>query len=249
VLTVTDRSIGACSDHRCWLTLGEQRRRVREAAILAEAAALRDSATRQFPQLRNRSIPITIIPAYNGRSRRLPNHRRASLQRRLTRLLQQPADPPAAPAGKPAPVPDSTGPALQAACTNCRGVCCANGNDHAYLTPETLQRVKRDNAHLSDDQVVELYLSRVGPRTYAGSCIFHQPTGCSLPRSMRSDTCNNFFCSPMRDFLAQVARDPAATVFLAAADHRAVRAGVLFDGDQARRVRPPRTRKRIGSQD
>jgi predicted nucleic acid-binding Zn ribbon protein len=240
LLSVPDRSVGACSDRRCWLTLSEERRRVRQAELEAEAAALCAAAAEQFPQLRDRSIPITIIPAYSGTSTRIPNHRRAALERRLTRLVQQPAEtPPEAPTDQPSAAPAaSTEAALQAACTNCRGVCCANGNDHAYLTPETLHRVRAANPGLSDDQIVALYLSHVGPRGYAGSCIFHQSTGCALPRAMRSDTCNSFFCSPMREFMTGAARDPAAPVFLAAVDNRAVRAGVLVSESQVERVRP-----------
>ncbi len=239
LLSEPDRAIGACSDRRCWLTLAETRRRLREAELQAEAVALCASATQHFSELRDRTIPITIVPAYHGTSTRVPRHRRDALRRRLTRLLQQPAEQPAAPADAAAPArSEAVDTALQAACTNCRGVCCANGNDHAYLTPETLQRVKRDNPGLSDDQIVDQYLSHVGPRSNAGSCIFHQSTGCGLPRSMRSDTCNTFFCSPLRDFMAQAARDPGRPAFLAAVDNHSVRAGVLIDGEQVRRVRP-----------
>jgi predicted nucleic acid-binding Zn ribbon protein len=243
VLSVPDRSVGACSDRRCWLTLTEERRRIREAQLQAEAQALCDSAAEQFPQLRDRSIPITIVPAYSGTSARVPKHRRDALRRRLTRLVQQPAEPPPVAAEVSAvAISDATGSALQAACTNCRGVCCANGNDHAYLTTETLHRVKRANPDLSDDQVVDLYLSHVGQRGYAGSCIFHQSTGCGLPREMRSATCNNFFCSPLRDFMAAAARNPAATVFLAAVDNRSVRAGALVRGERVTNVRSAQRR-------
>jgi hypothetical protein len=39
----------------------------------------------------------------------------------------------------------------------------------------------------------------------AGSCINHGATGCSLPREMRSDTCNDYFCNPMRAWQARCA--------------------------------------------
>ena len=39
------------------------------------------------------------------------------------------------------------------------------------------------------------------------SCIFHGEHGCGLARELRSDTCNNYFCGPMHEWIGR----PAAT--------------------------------------
>ena len=42
-----------------------------------------------------------------------------------------------------------------------------------------------------------IYLGKLGGTTYRGSCIYHGAAGCELPREMRSDTCNGFYCADL----------------------------------------------------
>lgn len=95
-------------------------------------------------------------------------------------------------------------------CALCGGGCCTRGADHAYLGPVTLRRVMDAQPHLTPEQVVESYLAHVGKSTQAGSCINHTGTGCSLPRALRSDICNDFCC----DALKQVQAAPPGQVVL-----------------------------------
>lgn len=251
VLSHADQAVGACRDRQCWATVNAQVDRVKQAAREAEYARLKERAeafgaelVREEPRLRERTLPITPIPAFRGSTRPTPQRRRETLRRRLERLVQG-SEPDRATAitWEEPQIPQSAVPLLQAACTSCRGFCCQNGNDHAYLSLSTIQRVRAARPELSDDEIVEAYISRVGERSYAGSCIYHQPTGCALPREMRSDTCNNFFCDPMRAVIAGAAAAPAAPVLLVSLESDAIRAAVAFDGDQVRTVRAqPHTR-------
>ena len=50
---------------------------------------------------------------------------------------------------------------------------------------------------MSPDAVLALYLSHLPDASMAGSCIHHTRQGCSLPREMRSQTCNQFRCGPL----------------------------------------------------
>jgi hypothetical protein len=78
------------------------------------------------------------------------------------------------------------------ACSLCKGLCCRNGEDHAFLDETTMARVLYARLALDVRAVLRLYVERVPEVGYEGSCIFHGKQGCTLDRSMRSDVCNSF---------------------------------------------------------
>lgn len=95
-------------------------------------------------------------------------------------------------------------PALQAVsnqlCAMCRGACCSSGGDHAYLSPLILRRIMDANPELSSDDIVARYISSVAVETVDGTCINQTATGCSLPRELRSDTCNAYYCDAILNY-------------------------------------------------
>ncbi len=107
--------------------------------------------------------------------------------------------------------PDATAPPVRAeaegfvarvahaACSLCRGWCCRNGADDAFLDAPTLARAAL--ATVAAETVIQHYLSRVPTVGYEGSCIFHAEQGCTLDRSMRSDVCNAYFCGGLHAYL------------------------------------------------
>jgi hypothetical protein len=88
-------------------------------------------------------------------------------------------------------------PIQQHLCGLCRGGCCTQGGDRAYLTVDTVRRVMRQQPQWSPADLVQAYMDRVAPRTERESCINHTKDGCSLPREMRSDVCNNYACASL----------------------------------------------------
>lgn len=82
-------------------------------------------------------------------------------------------------------------------CTVCKGRCCRAPTNKAYLTAETIKRYIRQNPKLTAEQVFLNYKGRLAERTYSNSCIHHTEYGCNLPKEMRSDTCNNFYCASL----------------------------------------------------
>lgn len=82
-------------------------------------------------------------------------------------------------------------------CALCGGGCCTRGLEHAYLIPATLRRFMDTHPQLTEEQVVDAYLDRLSATTQSDSCINHTKTGCSLPREMRSDTCNRYACASL----------------------------------------------------
>ena len=87
------------------------------------------------------------------------------------------------------------------ACSLCKGSCCRNGKDHAFLDEATMARARRATLALDVRAVLRLYLERVPEVGYKDSCIFHGKQGCTLDRSLRSDVCNSYFCGGLQVYL------------------------------------------------
>jgi hypothetical protein len=87
------------------------------------------------------------------------------------------------------------------ACSLCRGHCCRNGDDDAFLDDSTLARVRLANTKATDGALLRLYLNRVPDAAYRDSCIFHGKRGCTLDRPMRADVCNTYYCGGLSAFI------------------------------------------------
>ena len=87
------------------------------------------------------------------------------------------------------------------ACSLCKGWCCTNGDDHAFLDQATIARVRRARLPLDVRAVLRLYIERVPEVGYEGSCIFHGKQGCTLDRTLRSDVCNSYFCGGLQVYM------------------------------------------------
>jgi hypothetical protein len=142
-----------------------------------------------------------LLPTGPQRASRMTAGRRDSYREHLVRIVAE--------ARAPAPPPPSPPPAQAAAaalpasaipghlCALCGGGCCTRGGEKAYLAAATMRRFIDAHPGLADGAVVAAYLERVEDRTQTGSCINHTAQGCSLPRDMRSDTCNNYACESL----------------------------------------------------
>jgi hypothetical protein len=150
-----------------------------------------------------------LVPLSPERVERLRRHLRNALvdlgkARRLDRFVA-PVSP--GPAGFPATV-------ARAACSLCKGWCCENGGDEAFLDDRTLARLRLADPAIADHAIELTYLARVPDAVYQDSCIFHSKRGCTLERSMRADICNTYFCGGLRAYIKGKA-DPEPTVVLA----------------------------------
>jgi hypothetical protein len=91
---------------------------------------------------------------------------------------------------------------VRTACALCRGLCCKNGGDNGFLDEQTLARVRQARPEMNAESILQLYDKRVPAEGYAGSCIFHGKSGCTLDRSLRSGVCNSYFCDGLHSYLA-----------------------------------------------
>jgi hypothetical protein len=90
---------------------------------------------------------------------------------------------------------------LREGCTQCQGHCCRNGGEHAYIDERTMARVRRDHPDLDARAIIRMYIEAVAPAGYRGSCLFHGREGCTLPKPLRAELCNSYYCSGLSNFL------------------------------------------------
>lgn len=98
-------------------------------------------------------------------------------------------------------------------CGMCKGGCCAAGGNAAYITSATIKREKKRQPGLSDEDLVQAYLSRLSSQTITDACINQATTGCVLPTEMRSDACNGFHCDTLSAWLDRPSEERADTIF------------------------------------
>jgi len=97
-------------------------------------------------------------------------------------------------------------------CGMCKGGCCAAGGNAAYITSATIKRQKKRQPGLSDEDIVQAYLSRLSVQTITNACVNQTTTGCALPTEMRSDTCNGFHCDTLNAWHDRPREERANTV-------------------------------------
>lgn len=145
------------------------------------------------------SVPAQQSPLVapdQARVRKLKRHLVESLRdlrqaKRPEKLIQPPS---AEPEGFVADV-------VRAGCTQCQGFCCRGGGEHAYLDERTMARVRRDNPDLNAAGIIALYTRSLASPGYEGSCLFHGSAGCTLPKPLRAELCNQYYCTGLWDFM------------------------------------------------
>lgn len=90
-------------------------------------------------------------------------------------------------------------------CCMCKGGCCASGKEHAYLSVFSIRRFMDENPDLSPEIILDFYLSNICTNSIEESCINHTETGCALPRELRSDICNGFYCESIKAYQKNMA--------------------------------------------
>jgi hypothetical protein len=100
----------------------------------------------------------------------------------------------------------------ETACSLCKGWCCRNGADDAFIDERTLSRVRLARPEMTERALLRLYLDRVPAVAYQDSCIFHGKRGCTLDRSLRADVCNSYYCGGLGAYMKTGASVPARVI-------------------------------------
>ena len=168
------------------------------------------------------------VPAYGGRIEPLPAARRRAFATHLNGIVAEAFANPA-PRVRDAASGPAPSPASRAACATCRGQCCAHGGEHAYLDEDTIRRVARAWPELGARGVAALYRTRLDKQSFAGSCVFHGAQGCRLPRELRSDLCNEFYCNALKLFLREHGASPPRRLRILAGSADAVQRSMVVE--------------------
>ena len=125
------------------------------------------------------------------------------------------------------------GPFATAACSTCKGHCCALGaRNAAFLDAESITQFRRHNPEMDAEEVLGAYVDRLADETPDGSCVFHGAEGCTLHRTQRSDICNRHYCRPLVLLMELEAARDAGTVALVAHDPDGGTALATFSVDE-----------------
>lgn len=99
-----------------------------------------------------------------------------------------------------------------ASCGLCKGGCCSAGNDSGLISLETIKRAVKIYKFTNEEEVLNSYLSLLGDQSVEHSCINHGPKGCVLPKRMRSDVCNGYYCESLKELLPSDLTEPAQDI-------------------------------------
>lgn len=214
-LAVSQWAGGHCGDAACREELLVRRPLENAAkalrALIASASKRRERAAAQrgIPREERSTYRMAVLPRNTDRPSALPaerrhafeEHLRSSLAAARARLAAGEVPGPTLSESLPVLGDDRTDAErdaehqlLGAGCATCRGRCCRQGGNHAFNDAFTMMRyLERFPTH-DDETIVAKYLSYLAPRTLTHGCVFQHEKGCTLPRDLRADLCNRFYC-------------------------------------------------------
>lgn len=167
-------------------------------------------------------MPIAVVPANRQRLARLSARRRrefaAHLDEVIAEALQIQRTRTAARSRGQAPLPGAPPAGVANGCATCRGHCCRLGATHAFVDAATVQRLIEGTGTSAPRALARAFLQRLPVVSYRGSCVYHTRAGCNLPRAMRADICNRFYCGGLLERWAALRAPPPTGFAIAAAD-------------------------------
>ena len=125
-------------------------------------------------------------------------------------------------------------------CGTCKGSCCQPGADNmAFLKSDVLEKAQAALDLQSRQAVIQHYMDLLPKQHVSGSCYFHSADGCTIPRNIRSDTCNAYKCHALRSFSATIGDLTSdARILLFAGDEGGARRARVIGGQSVYDVDP-----------
>lgn len=181
-------------------------------------------------------FPLVIVPSFANGLVPLGEERRQRFRAHIAQVIAESWDQPPA---EESDVPVIPRPEVQeffgGACALCRGYCCRLAGDHAFFRAETVQRFRRDFPDMTQEQVIDHYMSHLQEQSLENSCVYHGERGCVLPRDIRPSICNDFFCEGLWDVVGELTMEPLRGFFVQA--NGSYLAGAAFlEGEQTTKV-------------
>ena len=136
------------------------------------------------------------------------------------------------------PLPEEEASLLGYACATCKGNCCGLGSTHAFQDYPSLENyLCTQPKDLSEDELKEAYRGYMPTQSYRNACVFQGNQGCTLPREMRSFTCNNYRCAELSNYRQQLASSESKLTYAVAVDNEQIIATSVFNAEHFARHR------------
>ncbi len=193
-----------CADPRCRRLRDENlqdRRASAERRVEVERSMLRHEQELRAKQMLPERVLLARLPANERNVVPLPEERRAAFATNIRAAIDRALDDPDRPVPESPEDSEAQAPLIRGACSACRGSCCTQGGEHAFLYPDHFRRFLRNHPERSRDELVADYLARVPAESVQDSCVYHRDTGCALPRELRANLCNSFLCGDLTELL------------------------------------------------
>lgn len=125
-------------------------------------------------------------------------------------------------------------PINAAGCATCQGFCCRQGkNAQAFIGVGTILGHRALWPELTADIVYDNYVAALPDLAVEDACVFQGHQGCTLPRAIRSDTCNAFHCRELENAEERAAEEPERKVAIVGCDADGAHNFATLDGDGA----------------
>lgn len=157
---------------------------------------------------------LALIPIPRGKTRVAPllEDRKRAFMRHMNGIVARSFDAKRIPqaarasaASKTAADPDAEH--IETCCRLCGGGCCSGGDNHAHLDEESITEFRALFPGKTPAETARAYVACLPDQAVVGSCIMHSPSGCALPRRLRSQTCNRYLCKGVRESLHKLRND------------------------------------------
>jgi Fe-S-cluster containining protein len=222
-----------CQLAKVQLYLAENKQRLTAQVIAELEKFIKHTPARKLPsrlrkELKNTSPLIALLPANTNQLTELGQKRKLEFLRHVSmiykdvkthnpsanRVYSEQLEP---------PLPKDEAQLLGNACATCMGYCCRLGQTHAFVDYPTLKNLLASQpAEFSEKDLLDLYSDYFPKQSYQNSCVFQGNNGCTLPRDVRSITCNNFLCDEVKKYRREVLQTDSELTFAVAVDKKTI---------------------------
>ncbi len=227
---MAQRARGYCDKALCReevLRRNREQEAARRAALLATVLRRRERAAAQrgMSRVEQATYTAALLPHNTDRASKLPARRLAAHEAHLRACLADArqylatAPVPEIVAGAPVPAPTTAAPRaeaqlLLAGCAACRGQCCREGRDHAFLSEDSMLAYLRRFPAADDDAIVAHHMQHIGAQTMTHGCVYQGERGCTLAPDLRADICHRFHCTGLMMLKGQFAAGDPVRAYL-----------------------------------
>jgi len=230
-LDVLQRVRGLCGDPECDRKDVPYQESKRREWLLA-------TIRQQIPNTWNSTLPIALLPRNERLLAPLPETRYETHRSYLLKIVKEARTcyenggellaEPSAPVNGISSI-DAKLPVLSTACGLCRGECCYTGGNSAWLRPATIQRQQWFRLGVSDKRIVDFYLSYLPVTSFEESCVYQGEYGCTLPRTLRANICNQFLCKELGNLVSVLSENEGTSCIAAAINNNSVECMATVD--------------------